>query len=135
VLGSAADRIGNRRVFIIGFVLMAAALLCLVPATEVWTLYLLAAVFGFAFGGCVMSESPLVAKLFGLGSHGLILGVTNLGFSIGAAAGSFLPGYIFDVTSSYHLAFLVSAAIGIIGLILSALLTPITGEQDETKAI
>ena len=64
VLGSAADRIGNRQVFIIGFVLMAAALFWLVPATEAWTLYLFAAVFGFASGGCVMSESPLVAGAF-----------------------------------------------------------------------
>ena len=123
VLGGAADRIGNRQVFIIGFVLMAAALLWLVPATETWTLYLFAAIFGFAAGGCVMSESPLVAELFGLRSHGLILGVTSFGYSIGSAVGPFLAGYIFDVTSSYNVAFLVCAAVSVVGLILSAILT------------
>jgi len=124
VLGSAADRIGNRQVFIIGFILMAAALFWLVPATEVWLLYLFAAVFGFAFGGCATAESPLVAVLFGLSSHGLILGVTSLGFSIGAAVGPLVAGYIFDVTASYQVAFLVSATISVIGLILTTLLTP-----------
>jgi MFS family permease len=135
VLGSAADRIGNRWVFIIGFVLMIVALFWLVPATEAWTLYLFAAVFGFASGGCVMSESPLVAGLFGLRSHGLILGVSSFGYCLGASVGPFLAGYIFDFTGSYHLAFLICAAIGIIGLILSALLTPITGEQGKIKAM
>jgi len=124
VLGRAADRIGNRQVFIIGFVLTAAALFWLIPATETWTLYLFAAVFGFATGGCVMSESPLVAELFGLRSHGLILGFTSFGYCIGAAAGPFLTGYIFDVTSSYNVAFLACAAVSVVGLILSAILRP-----------
>jgi len=135
VLGSAADRIGNRRVFIIGFILLSAALFWLVPAREVWMLYLFAAVFGFAHGGVGASESPLVARLFGLSSHGLILGVTSLGFTTGAAVGPFLAGYIFDVTGSYQVAFLVCAAIGIVGLILTSLLTPIKGERGKTKAI
>ncbi len=126
VLGSAADRFGNRRVFIIGFILMAAGLFWLVPNKEVWGLYLFGAVFGFAFGGCATSESPLVAGLFGLGSHGLILGVMNLlGFTFGAALGPFVAGHIFDMTSSYQLAFIVSGAVNVVGLILTVLLSPI----------
>jgi len=129
VLGSAGDRIGNRQVFIIGFILVSAALFWLVPATEVWMLYLFAVVFGFAHGGCATSESPLVARLFGLSSHGLIFGVAGIGFTIGAAVGPLLTGYIFDVTGSYQLAFLVCACISIVGLVLTALLRPITGER------
>jgi len=125
VLGSAADRIGNRQAFIIGFILMPAALFWLAPAVEVWMLYLFAAVFGFAEGGMGASESPIVAGFFGLSSHGLILGVTSLGLTFGAAVGPFLAGYIFDVTGSYQVAFLVCAAIGIVGLILAAVLRPI----------
>jgi len=126
VLGSAADRFGNRQVFMIGFILMAAALVWLVSAKEVWGLYLFAAVFGFAFGGCATSESPLVAGLFGLSSHGLILGVMNLlGFTFGAAIGPFIAGYIFDMTSSYQLAFIVSGALSVVGLVLTVLLSPI----------
>jgi predicted MFS family arabinose efflux permease len=129
-LGWAADRIGNRQAFIIGFALMAAALFCLIPATEMWALYLFAAVFGFAAAGCAVSESPLVAGLFGLRSHGLIMGVINIGFCIGAAAGPFLAGYIFDVTSSYSMAFLVCAVVSAAGLILSAILRPTKQPHD-----
>jgi len=126
VLGSAADRFGNRQVFIIGFILMAAALFWLVPAKELWALYLFVVIFGFALGGCATSESPLVAGLFGLSSHGLILGVINLlGFTFGAAVGPLIGGYIFDMTSSYQLAFIACGAMSVVGLTLTALLSPI----------
>jgi MFS family permease len=125
VLGSIADRIGNRQAFIIGFILMSASLIWLVPAKEAWGLYLSAVIFGFAFG-CATSESPLVAELFGLRSHGLILGVINLiGFTLGAAIGPFIAGYIFDVTNTYQLAFIICGATAMAGLILSIVLRPI----------
>jgi len=134
-LGSAADKIGNRQVFIIGFILMSAALFWLVPAKEIWMLYLFAVVFGFANGGMGASVAPQVAGLFGLSSHGLIFGFTSLGNTIGAAIGPFLVGYTFDVTDSYQLAFLVCGAIGIVGLILAVVLRPVTGERSKIKAI
>jgi MFS family permease len=124
VLGAAADRIGNKNAFIIGFALMALILLWLIPATTVWSIYVFAVVFGVASGGCVASESPLVATLFGLKAHGLILGFVVCGFSIGAAVGPFLTGYIFDVDNSYRVAFFICASLAVIGLILSAILRP-----------
>ena len=124
VMGAAGDRIGNRKVFIIGFVLMSAVSFWLVWAGEVWALYLCAAIFGFAHGGMGTSESPLIARLFGLSSHGLIFGVAGLGFTFGASAGPFLTGYMFDLTGDYQVAFLVCAVFGIAGLISTAVLRP-----------
>jgi len=134
LLGSAADRIGNRQALIIGFILMSAALFWLIPAREAWALYLFAAVFGFAQGGMGPSQSPLVATLFGLRSHGLILGVTDLGFLTGSAIGPLLAGYIFDVTDSYQLAFFICAAVSIAGIIMLAPLKPIKGENYQNEA-
>jgi len=88
-----------------------------------------------AYGGSVTSQSPLVAELFGLRSHGLILGVLDVGFTIGAAIGPFLAGYIFDDTGSYQLAFLLCAGIGIVGLVLTVLIRPIKGEHSQNKAL
>jgi len=133
ILGGAAERIGNRQVFIIGFILISAALFWVVLAREIWMFYLFAVVLGFARGGISASDSPLVAGLFGLNSHGLIFGVTSLGFTIGAALGPFLAGSIFDVSGSYQTAFLLSAAISIVGLIITVLLKPITGEWKQTE--
>ena len=87
-------------------------------------LYLCAAIFGYAHGGMATAESPIIARLFGLGSHGLIFGVAGLGFTCGATIGPFLTGHIFDLTGSYQVAFLVCAALGAIGFISSAILRP-----------
>ena len=134
-MGIIADRIGNMRVFTICFAVMAAALFWLASATEVWVIYLCTAIFGLTCPGAVALTSPIVAELFGLKSHGLILGVTMFGFTLGAAVGPFLAGYIFDVTSSYEPTFLVCAAISIVGLVLAAILRPTTDERDKVEAI
>ena len=124
VLGSVADSIGIRSVFLVAFIMMSAVLFWLALATGTWILLIFAVIFGFSNGGCSALVSPLIAELFGLRSHGLIFGVTELGFAIGGVIGPIVAGHIFDVTSSYQLAFLISAALGIIGLISTALLTP-----------
>ena len=122
--GIVGDRIGNRKAFIIGLIISTAALLWLVPVRELWMLYLFAVVFGLGIGSMGTSESPLLARLFGLSSHGLIYGVIGLGFTAGGAVGPVLTGYIFDRTESYQLAFLICAALGIIALILMVMLSP-----------
>jgi len=128
-LGSAGDRIGNRAAYFIGLVLIAAAFFWLIAATEAWQLYLFSAVAGFACGGCVALQPSLVARLFGLKSHGLLFGIAGLGHTTGAALGGFLAGYIFDVTGSYQAAFISCAAVAVIGLILTAAIRPLSAER------
>jgi predicted MFS family arabinose efflux permease len=123
-LGALADRIGNRRIFIIGFIMLAVALFGLSAADREWMLYLFIIILGFAAGGMGASESPITAWLFGVGSHGLIYGVVHVGFTLGAAAGPFVMGYIFDLTGGYQLSFLTCAALSVIGLILTIVLRP-----------
>ncbi len=124
-IGSAADRIGNKAGLTISFVVMSIALFWLLASRDIWMLFLFAAIFGFAYGGLQAVLSPMVAQLFGLSSHGVILGAANLAGSIGAASGPFIAGFIFDVTGSYQFAFLILAALGVTGVILSARLTPL----------
>ena len=101
-----------------------AFLLGLMAAGEVWMFFLCSVILGFASGGAATLTSPLVAELFGVKSHGLILGVFGLCFTFGSAAGPFMAGYMFDVTGSYQLVFLVAAFIGIAGFLLAATLRP-----------
>ncbi|MFC1942124.1 MFS transporter [Chloroflexota bacterium] len=125
MLGAIADRIGNRRGYIISFIIMAAALFWLLTVKEVQTLYLLAVVFGFGGGGANTLESPLVAELFGIRSHGLILGSCSVFFLSGAAAGPFIAGYAYDVNGSYNWAFSACAVASILGIILVTILRPV----------
>lgn len=122
-LGGIGDRIGNKKAFVIGLILFLLASLWLLLARDAWALYLFAVLFGLAWGDLAAQQSPLVAMLFGLTSHGLIFGVLDLGFTIGSAIGPLVAGYIFDVSNSYQTAFLLSAAISIGGIIASALLS------------
>jgi len=122
LLGRAGDTIGSRKTLILGFMLMSSALVCLVAAKMPWMLFSVAGIFGFAFGGCTVSQSPLIAELFGLRSHGMIFGVFNISVMSGGAAGPLLTGYIFDMTHSYRLAFILCAVISLIGIILTAFL-------------
>ena len=125
LLGSTGDRIGNRMIFIICFIILAAALFFLMIASELWNLYLFAVVFGFASGGMVASESPLAASLFGLSSHGMIFGAFILLGTFGASLGPFLAGYLFDINGNYNLAFLLTGAMGILGIIFSWSVRPL----------
>ncbi len=129
VLGGLGDRIGSRNIFIIGFVVWALMLFWLALAREIWMFYIFAVLFGFTEGGMGPAESPLLADYFGLKAHGLIFGVVDLGFPIGAALGPLMTGYIFDVTGSYQLAFMVCAAVAFFGLILSSILKPPKGAK------
>ncbi len=122
IMGSASDRIGNKSVLIVCFALMAVALVWLLVAKEAWMLFLFAVVFGFAYGGLVAAQSPAVADLFGMSSHGVILGVIVSIITIGAAVGPVMAGGIFDITGSYNFAFLVCIAFSIVSLILTLFL-------------
>jgi MFS family permease len=123
-IGSASDRIGSKLALIICFILTTVALAWLLVAERMWMFYLFAAVFSFGFGGIAAMESPLVAELFGLSSHGMILGVILFALTIGGTIGPVMAGGIFDITGSYDLAFLACATVSSIGLISTALLTP-----------
>lgn len=124
LLGNVADRVGNRRIYFIGYLGLALTFIGLLLSHELWVLYLLAVLFSLATGGEAAVESPLVAGLFGLRSHGLIYGVMGTGFMVGASLGPYFTGYIYDVNHSYSLAFIVCIALCVIGVALTLLLKP-----------
>ena len=122
MIGRVGDIVGTRRTLILGFILMSVALIWLVPAKMAWMLFLIAGLFGFAYGGISVSHSPLVAELFGLRSHGLIFGVFGISVSLGGAMGPLLTGYLFDVTNSYQMAFLLCSVFSLTGILFAAFL-------------
>jgi len=127
ILGSVADRIGNKQTITVCFSMMFIALLWLLVAKDLWMFYLFAVIFGLAYGGWAALVSLIVAELFGLASLGVILGAVTLVEDTGHAIGPVLTGWIFDFTGSYQLAFSVCVAISMIPIILVLLLRPIAG--------
>ena len=124
-----ADRIGNKQAMVLSAGLMMLALCWLLVAKDLWMLFLFVSAFGFGHGGIATMESPIVANVFGMRSHGVILGLVFFCDTVGGSIGPFLAGYIFDLTSSYALAFLLCAVLSVINLIAIFVLKPLKGLQ------
>lgn len=122
--GIAIDRIGNTKSMTICFILLIASFLWLLVAREMWMLYLFGMVYGLAHGGFFTVLSPIVADLFGIGSHGVLFGIVAFSLTAGGAIGPVLAGHIFDIACSYQLVFLILAGVGIAGLFLTLFLKP-----------
>ena len=106
----------------LSYLLLAIAFFWLLGAREVWQLYLFGIILGLSYGGMQVMFSPLVAELFGLKAHGVILGTVAIGGAIGAALGTLFAGYMFDMTNSYTVTFIVCAVLALVALVLTLLL-------------
>jgi len=129
MMGIFADRIGNNQAMRLSAGLMMLALFWLLVAKDLWMLFLFSVVFGFGHGGIATMESPIVASVFGMRSHGVILGLVFFCDTVGGAIGPFLAGYLFDVTNSYRLAFFLCALLGVVNLIAILLIRPLKSPQ------
>ncbi len=125
LMGGAGDKIGEKPALFICLLFLLAALCWLQVVKTLWMFYLFAVIYGFAHGGFFTIGSPLIAKLFGTKSHGLLYGIVIFSSTLGGAIGPFMAGYIFDVTQSYKIVFLILAALCIIALLLTATLKPL----------
>jgi len=59
--------------------------------------------------------AALIGEIFGLRHMGEIYGSTIVFAGIGGAAGPILAGYIYDVTTSYNLAFTLAGIMALAG--------------------
>ena len=123
-LGGLARKFGNKTVFTIGLAIQALSLFFLANASDLLTFYIIAAVYGLAYGGITPIIPTLAASFFGTRSMGSIFGSITTAYTVGAAVGPFLAGYTFDVTGSYYIAFLSAAITMTIVFLLSLMLKP-----------
>ncbi len=128
LLGIVADKAGRKRVAVISTLFQAGAMVWLVWANELWMFYLFAVVYGLGNGGLFSGVTALLGNTFGLSRLGSILGLIEIGWGIGAAAGPVIGGLVFDTGGSYTPAFLLGAGAMAIIAVLVALLKPETGK-------
>ena len=119
MMGIVSDRIGVKSTLITALSIMVTAFLWLQMADTLWMLYLFALLFGFAYGAMILLQPLIGVKMFGLISLGTITGVIVFAYTFGGAFGSPITGYIFDVTQSYRLAFIICIALAAAGLALT----------------
>ncbi|GAF96447.1 unnamed protein product, partial [marine sediment metagenome] len=120
LMGGVADRIGRKKTTIICSLFQAGSMMWLLWAQDLWMLYMFALVYGFTGGGLLSGITALIGDSFGSANIGKVLGVLDIGWAIGAASGPFIGGLIFDVFSSYSVAFFIGAAAMLIATLLLA---------------
>jgi MFS family permease len=123
-MGTVNDGIGGKRSLITCFIILIGGLVWLQFSECAWMLYLFAVIYGFAHGGLFTVMSPMVAELFGTGSHGLLFGIVLFGGTLGGALGPLMAGHLFDLTGTYRLVFLILTALALVGFGLIMTLRP-----------
>lgn len=118
VMGRVFDKITKKASFFIVYILLAAAMLWLIKASQPWQFCLFSLIFGFGFGGCLLLFPAIVGDWFGTKFHGTIFGALSMANIIGAP-GPLLAGYMHDTTGSYELAIIIAAALLFIAMGLS----------------
>ena len=125
LMGAAGDRIGNRNALIICFGCLTLGTVWLQFADRLWMLYLFACVHGFAHGGFFALIAPILADYFGTRDQGVILGIVIFISNLGSSSGPILAGYVFDVSGSYQVFFMLLTVLSLAGLGAAVLLKPV----------
>jgi len=106
VSGMICDRIGGLRTLLLGSVLQGLALLLFIPFDGLVSLYLISALFGLFQGGIVPSYAIIVREHFPPAEAGARVGTVLMATLLGMALGGWMSGKVFDLTGSYHAAFI-----------------------------
>ncbi len=120
--GVICDRIGGLRTLLLGSALQGVALLLFLPFDGLVSLFVISALFGLFQGGIVPSYAIIVREYFPSREAGGRVG-TVLTFTLfGMALGGWMSGKIFDLTGSYHAAFLNGMAWNLLNIAIAAAL-------------
>ena len=86
------------------------SLLLFIPFDSLVSLYLVSALFGLFQGGLVPSYAIIVREHFPPAEAGARVGTVIMCSLLGMALGGWMSGKVFDLTGSYHAAFINGAA-------------------------
>ena len=123
-VGFLGGRYGGLRALFIFSIVQAILLATLAFASSLPGIYLAAALLGLGYGGILPCYPVIVRELLPSAEAGRRTGLILLCAGGGMALGSWLGGYIFDLTGSYQMAFLIGVAfnLGNLAIIFSLIL-------------
>ncbi len=118
-VGRLADLIGNKRIYLLGYLIFGLGSLLCALANNVWVL--IAARFVQGVGGALLmsNTSAIITHTFPKRELGRALGVASLAFSVGTTLGPIVGGILTDAIN-WHWAFWFNVPIAAIGLFLAA---------------
>jgi MFS family permease len=120
--GLICDRIGGLRTLLLGSTLQCIALILFLPFDGLVSLYLISALFGLFQGGIVPSYAIIIREYFPAAVAGARIGTVIMATLLGMALGGWMSGKVFDLTGSYHAAFINGIAWALLNIALAAYL-------------
>lgn len=122
ISGLICDRIGGLRTLLLGAVLQCIALTLFLPFDGLVSLYLVSALFGLFQGGIVPSYAVIVREHFAPAEAGARIGTVLMATLLGMALGGWMSGKVFDLTGSYHAAFINGIAWNLLTMTIATFL-------------
>ena len=120
ISGFICDRIGGLRTLLLGSILQGLSLLLFLPFDSMQSLFLISATFGLFQGGIVPSYAIIIREYFPPAEVGRRVGAVIFATLVGMALGGWMSGKVFDVTGSYHAAFLNGIAWNLLNLSIAS---------------
>jgi EmrB/QacA subfamily drug resistance transporter len=119
-VGRLADLIGNKRIYLLGYLVFGLGSALCALANNVWVL--IAARFIQGIGGALLmaNTSAIITHTFPKRELGRALGIASATFSVGTALGPIVGGLLTDAIN-WHWAFWFNVPLAAIGLVLAAL--------------
>ena len=123
LLGVLADRLGAKPVLVAGLLVQALSIATYLFVGRLGEFYLLAVVFGTAYGGVMPLYAVLAREYFGQRVMGTVFGAATMTSSLGMAFGPLAGGWIFDTFNSYSWLYIGSMGVAL-GAVAVALAFP-----------
>ena len=112
---------GRERALLMMFVGMAASLAIWALSANVWSLAVFAFVYGVFYGGWVAVLPAVVMDYFGGRNVSGIIGVLYTSVAFGTLIGPSAAGFAFDLSHSYELPIVASAATNVLAALIVAM--------------
>jgi MFS family permease len=125
-----SEKIGLNRTLLFTRIFLVASFLCLIFLKSLWAFYLFAVIFGLCYGGEVPQIPLFVGQYWGTTIMATLVGMASFLAAIGGALGSWVAGFIFDVTGSYRGAFIAGEIAALVSLGLILILNRRTGRLE-----
>jgi len=113
VCGLVADRIGAKRMLLVGLTMQAIAVSLYVFTRSLGSFYALALLFGFSYGGVMPLYAILIREYFGARIMGTTFGAVSAISTLGMALGPWAGGWFYDTLGGYFWLYIGSFGIGL----------------------
>jgi MFS family permease len=108
--GSVSDRLGRSKAYGVAIIVTVIGVGCMIAMTidaPLWLVYLTIALYGVGHSAGNPTYGAVIGDIFSGRKIGVIFGFLEISFGLGSAFGSWIGGYLFDVTGSYAWSFTV----------------------------